>query len=251
VGYDEGGLLTDSIRKSPHSVLLLDEVEKAHPDIFNVLLQAMDYATITDNTGRKADFRNVIIIMTSNAGAREIGKPMIGFGERRVPQQAIDDAVQKTFSPEFRNRLDKVVVFRNLGEDVIQEIVRKEIGEFNEQLVENNVELEATDEAVAWLAEHGYSEEYGARNIARLVEDKVKGFFVDAVLFGSLKDGGRAVADVKDDDIVIRVDGKEYQSGIEGPSGDLMPERPGEGTGETESSPEPVAEPQPAPAPEE
>jgi ATP-dependent Clp protease ATP-binding subunit ClpA len=254
VGYDEGGLLTDAIRKSPHSVLLLDEIEKAHPDIFNVLLQAMDYATITDNTGRKADFRNVIIIMTSNAGAREIGKPMIGFGERRVPRQAIEDAVQRVFSPEFRNRLDKIVVFRNLEQDVIKEIVRKEIAEFNEKLGENKVGVEATETALAWLAEHGYSEEYGARNISRLIEDKVKGFFVDAVLFGSLKDGGKAVVDVADDDIVIRVGGKEYKAEIDEDDRAFLPETEGDRELETDASadgsdagndePEPEAAPQ-------
>ncbi|MFP4510609.1 MAG: ATP-dependent Clp protease ATP-binding subunit ClpA [Spirochaetota bacterium] len=203
VGYEEGGLLTDAIRKTPHCVLLLDEIEKAHQDIFNILLQAMDYATITDNTGRQADFRNTVIIMTSNAGAREIGKPMIGFGERSVTSQAIDDAVEKIFSPEFRNRLDKVVVFNPLAETVIEDIVRKELVEFNEQLSEKNVTLEVSDDAVAWIARHGYSEEFGARNIARLVEDKIKGFFVDAVLFGSLSRGGAAYATVVDDDIDI------------------------------------------------
>lgn len=209
VGYEEGGLLTDAIRKTPHCVLLLDEIEKAHADIYNILLQAMDYATITDNTGRQADFRNTVIIMTSNAGAREIGKPMIGFGERSVTSQAIDDAVEKIFSPEFRNRLDKVVVFNPLDRTVIEDIVRKELAEFNEQLSEKEVVLNVTNEAVSWIAKHGYSEEFGARNIARLVEDKIKGFFVDAVLFGSLSHGGTAVADVVDDDIQITTEASE------------------------------------------
>ncbi len=204
IGYEEGGMLTDVVRKTPHCVLLLDEIEKAHQDIFNVLLQAMDYATITDNTGRKADFRNAIIIMTSNAGAREIGKPMIGFGQRSVTNQAIDDAVERIFSPEFRNRLDKVVVFNALGQEITENIVLKEINEFREQLAEKQVTLELTDEALSWLAERGYSEEFGARNISRLVEEKIKSYFVDEVLFGSLARGGTARAEVVDDDIVVR-----------------------------------------------
>ena len=204
IGYEEGGMLTDVVRKTPHCVLLLDEIEKAHQDIFNVLLQAMDYATITDNTGRKADFRNAIIIMTSNAGAREIGKPMIGFGQRSVTNQAINDAVERIFSPEFRNRLDKVVVFNALGQEITENIVLKEINEFREQLAEKQVTLELTDEALSWLAKQGYSEEFGARNISRLVEEKIKSYFVDEVLFGSLARGGTARAEVVDDDVVVR-----------------------------------------------
>ena len=204
VGYDEGAQLTDAIRKTPHAVLLLDEIEKAHQDVYNVLLQVMDYATMTDNTGKKADFRNVIIIMTSNAGAREIGKPMIGFGQRRVTNQAVSDAVERIFSPEFRNRLDKVVVFNPLAQEIIEDIVQKEINAFNEQLEDKRVALEVTPEALTWLAEHGYSEEFGARNIARLVEEKIKSYFVDAVLFGDFQEGGKAVADIQNDDIVIR-----------------------------------------------
>lgn len=208
VGYEEGGLLTDAIRKTPHAVLLLDEIEKAHQDVFNVLLQMMDYATVTDNTGRKADFRNVIIIMTSNAGARDIGKPLIGFGERKVNESAVEDAVEKTFSPEFRNRLDKVVKFGRLNEDIVLQIVDKEIAFFKEQLVDKEVTLTVTDNARRWLAEKGYSHDFGARNISRLIQDKIKSFFVDAVLFGDLSNGGSAVADVEDDDIVIRITSK-------------------------------------------
>ncbi len=203
VGYDDGGILTEAIRKTPHAVLLLDEIEKAHPDIFNVLLQMMDYATLTDNTGRQADFRNVIIIMTSNAGAREIGKPKIGFGGGEVNSGAMDDAVAKVFSPEFRNRLDKVVKFGHLSMEIVENIVHKEIDLFREMLKPKNVELAVTDAAVRWIAEKGYSPEYGARNIMRLVEEKIKGFFVDEVLFGSLTSGGRAVADLENDEIVI------------------------------------------------
>jgi len=205
VGYEEGGLLTDAIRKSPHAVVLLDEIEKAHPDVYNILLSIMDYATLTDNQGRKADFRNVVLIMTSNAGARDIGKPMIGFGDRAFTEAAIDDAVQKAFTPEFRNRLDAVVRFGRLPQVVIERIVLKALDDFRSQLAEKKVTLEATDACVKRLAELGYSDEFGARNVGRVVEDKIKTWFVDEVLFGRLKDGGAAKADVKDGEIVIDV----------------------------------------------
>ncbi len=203
VGYEEGGLLTDAIRRTPHAVVLMDEIEKAHQDVYNILLQVMDYATLTDNTGKKADFRNVILIMTSNAGAREIGKPLIGFGERNVTESVVNDAVNNTFSPEFRNRLDKVVLFGRLDETIVEAIVRKEIAEFNTQLAERDVRIEITDEAVRWLARKGYSEEFGARNVARTVENEVKEYFVDAVLFGELENGGVAEVDLREDRIVV------------------------------------------------
>ena len=205
VGYEEGGLLTDAIRKTPHAVLLLDEIEKAHPDVFNILLQIMDYATLTDNQGRRADFRNVILIMTSNAGAREIGKPLIGFGERKETDAAITDAIEKTFTPEFRNRLDAVIRFDRLPPPVIERIVMKAIDEFRAQLSDKHVSLDITPAAVSWLAQRGYSEEFGARNINRLVEDMVKSWYVDEVLFGRLSSGGKTFVDCEDDAIVIRV----------------------------------------------
>lgn len=205
VGYEEGGLLTEAIRKTPYSVLLLDEIEKAHADIFNTLLQVMDYATLTDNTGKKADFRNVIIIMTSNAGAREIGKRQVGFDERHVKQDAIESAVDRIFSPEFRNRLDAVVTFNDLDEKIVLDIVGKEIETFAAQLKEKNVMLEVTARCREWMAAKGYSREFGARQIARLVQEKLKPFFVDEVLFGRLTSGGHAVADISGDDVVITV----------------------------------------------
>jgi ATP-dependent Clp protease ATP-binding subunit ClpA len=198
VGYEEGGLLSEAIRKTPHAVLLLDEIEKAHQDIFNVLLQVMDYATITDNSGKKADFRNVILIMTSNAGARDLGKPLIGFGDGEIGKSAIGQAVDNVFSPEFRNRLDKVVVFGNLDRDIVRNIVLKEIEAFRVQLADKNVSIEITDEAVDWLLDEGYSREFGARNIARVVEEKVKDFFIEEVLFGKLSGGGLAKIGLKD-----------------------------------------------------
>lgn len=206
VGYDEGGLLTEAIRKTPYAVLLLDEIEKAHSDIFNTLLQVMDYATLTDNTGKKADFRNVIVIMTSNAGAREIGKKQVGFDERHVKEDAIDKAVDRLFSPEFRNRLDATVTFNDLSEDIILDIVGKEINLFSAQLKDKNVTLEVTAECRKWLAKKGYSREFGARQIGRLVQDKLKSFFVEEVLFGRLSGGGHAVAGIEGDEVRVRVE---------------------------------------------
>jgi ATP-dependent Clp protease ATP-binding subunit ClpA len=203
VGYDEGGQLTEAIRKNPHAVLLLDEIEKAHQQIFNVLLPVMDYATLTDNSGRKADFRNVIIIMTSNAGAREIGKPLIGFGSATVTESAVGDAVNRTFSPEFRNRLDKVIQFKALDTAIVANIVRKELREFELQLADKAIRLEVTDEAVEWLAATGYSAEFGARNIGRLVDDQVRSAFIDEVLFGRLEKGGLARISLAEGKIAI------------------------------------------------
>lgn len=206
VGYEEGGLLTEAIRKNPHSVLLLDEIEKAHSDIFNALLQVMDYATLTDNNGRKADFRNVIILMTSNAGAREIGKQSIGFDSKTTNSDAVFPALERLFSPEFRNRLDAVVNFKSLTDESILAIVKKSIDEFRIQLKDKNVSLYVTDDCYLWLAKKGYSPEFGAREIARLVQDKIKRFFVDEVLFGRLREGGKAIADVENDDVYICVE---------------------------------------------
>jgi ATP-dependent Clp protease ATP-binding subunit ClpA len=198
IGYDDGGQLTDSVRKQPHAVVLLDEIEKAHQDIFNILLQIMDYATLTDNQGRKADFRNVILIMTSNAGAREIGRELIGFGERVQDDSVVDDAVEKLFTPEFRNRLDAVVRFGHLSREIMLSIVRKEIELFAAQLAEKKVNLTVTDACLDKLAEEGYSKEFGARNASRIIEEKIKSFFVDEVLFGRLSGGGSATVDWKD-----------------------------------------------------
>ncbi len=205
IGYEEGGLLTEAIRKTPHAVLLLDEIEKAHTDIFNTLLQVMDYATLTDNTGKKADFRNVILLMTSNAGARDIGRQTIGFEGLPINRDAVFKALEKTFSPEFRNRLDGVVNFQGLTDPVILQIVKKAVVEFASQLAEKKVRLTLTENCAEWLARKGYSPEFGAREIARLIQDKIKRFFVDEVLFGRLREGGDAVAAIENDDVVIRV----------------------------------------------
>jgi ATP-dependent Clp protease ATP-binding subunit ClpA len=205
VGYEDGGLLTDAVRKQPHGVVLLDEIEKAHPDIYNILLQIMDYATLTDNNGRKADFRNIVFIMTSNAGARDIGKSLIGFGERVNDETAVDSAVEKIFTPEFRNRLDAVVRFGHLSREIMLSIIGKELDVFREQLAEKNVFLEVSEACVLKLAEEGYSRDFGARNAGRLVEEKIKTFFVDEVLFGALSEGGRARADYADGEYRIDI----------------------------------------------
>jgi ATP-dependent Clp protease ATP-binding subunit ClpA len=166
----------------------------------------MDYATLTDNQGRKADFRNVILIMTSNAGAREIGKGLIGFGERIVDDSAVDSAVEKIFTPEFRNRLDAVVRFGHLSREIMESIVRKEIDLFAQQLAEKKVHLYITDACVDKLAEEGYSREFGARNVGRIIEEKIKSFFVDEVLFGRLNAGGGATVDWRDGQYCVNVE---------------------------------------------
>lgn len=203
VGYEEGGLLTDAIRKTPYAVLLLDEIEKAHGDILNVLLQIMDYATLTDNNGKKADFRNIIVIMTSNAGAREVGKTMMGFGSRTVEEDAINKEVDRVFSPEFRNRLDEIVVFNRMNEHMAYLIARKTLGEFEKKLLSKDIELVVSESCYKWIVLKGISSAYGAREIIRVVQQEVKPYFVDEVLFGKLSKGGRASLDVVEDKIII------------------------------------------------
>lgn len=198
VGYEEGGLLTEEIRKNPHAVLLLDEIEKAHPDIYNILLQVMDYATLTDNQGRKADFRNIILIMTSNAGASQVGKTQIGFGERTVKSDIIMEEVKKTFQPEFRNRLDRIVVFNAMNDGMAAAIVGKKLKELGIMLEGKKVVFTVSDEAKSLLKEKGISPEYGAREIERVIGSEIKPLLVDKILFGSLKRGGVCRLDCKD-----------------------------------------------------
>lgn len=198
VGYEEGGLLTEEIRKNPHAVLLLDEIEKAHPDIYNILLQVMDYATLTDNQGRKADFRNIILIMTSNAGASQIGKSQIGFGERTVKSDIIMDEVKKTFQPEFRNRLNRIVVFNAMDDRMAAAIVDKKLRELGTMLDGKKVQFTVTGAAKSLLKEKGISQEYGAREIERVIGSEIKPLLVDEILFGSLKRGGDCLLDCKD-----------------------------------------------------
>lgn len=191
VGYEEGGLLTEEVRKSPHAVLLLDEIEKAHSDIYNVLLQVMDYATLTDNQGRKADFRNVILIMTSNAGANRLGKHGIGFVEQDVGKDVIMEEVKRTFQAEFRNRLNRIVVFRSMDDKMAEQIVEKKLRELQAMLSGKGVALSVDEEAKKLIKEKGISEEYGAREIERVIGSRIKPLLVDEILFGRLKEGGR------------------------------------------------------------
>ena len=195
VGFDQGGLLTEAITKKPHSVLLLDEIEKAHPDIFNVLLQVMDHGTLTDNNGRKADFRNVIIIMTTNAGAETMNKATIGFNN---PRQAGDEMadIKRLFSPEFRNRLDAIVNFKALDENVILRVVDKFLLELEQQLTEKKVEVTFTDTLRQHLAKKGFDPLMGARPMQRLIQDTIRRALADELLFGRLTDGGRLTVDV-------------------------------------------------------
>ena len=204
VGYEEGGLLTEAIRKTPHCVLLLDEIEKAHQDIFNVLLQIMDYATLTETNGKKADFRNVVLIMTSNAGAREVGKTMIGFDNRNIEVSAITKEVERIFSPEFRNRLDDIVVFNHINEEMAVLIAKKSIAEFRKQLKEKNIKIRVSSKCYKWLAQKGATSIFGAREILRIVQEEIKTYFVDEVLFGDLSKGGTAFIDIVDNKIEIR-----------------------------------------------
>ena len=213
VGFDQGGLLTDAINKTPHSVLVLDEIEKAHPDVFNILLQVMDHATLTDNNGKKADFRNVILIMTTNAGAREMTNADIGFrtavtgspggnGQSRSAGKA-KSAIERTFSPEFRNRLDAWIQFNQLQLADVERVVDKFVNELREQLIDKHVTIELTEAAREWLARQGFDPLYGARPMARLIQQKIREPLAEEILFGKLQNGGEAIADLRDNEIVL------------------------------------------------
>lgn len=203
VGYEEGGLLTDAIRKTPSCVLLLDEIEKAHPDIYNILLQVMDDATLTDNQGRKADFRNVIIIMTSNAGASQIGKPGLGFQAQDVTSDIIMEEVKHTFQPEFRNRLNKIVVFQGMNLEMAGLIAEKKLKELATLLSQRKVVITYNKDAVTLLQTMGCSKEFAAREMDRVIQNEMKPLLVDDLLFGKLKDGGNCELDVKNNKFVV------------------------------------------------
>jgi ATP-dependent Clp protease ATP-binding subunit ClpA len=202
VGYDEGGQLVERIRKNPHAVLLLDEIEKAHADLFDILLQVMDHATLTDNHGREADFRHVVLIMTSNAGAREMAARQIGFADGRRSDGGKE--VERLFSPEFRNRLDEIVRFGPLTPEVMGRVVDKFVAELRAQLTERRVSLELTAAARAWLAEKGYDPAFGARPLARVIQAEVKDRIAEQLLFGPLAKGGQVVVDAGAEGIVLR-----------------------------------------------
>ena len=204
VGFDQGGLLTDAVSKSPHSVVLLDEIEKAHPDIFSVLLQIMDNATLTDTTGRKTDFRNVILIMTSNAGAFEMTVRKLGFGSgEESDTSGASKALERVFSPEFRNRLDKIITFAHLPMEVIHMVADKMMRELEIQLAEREVRLTYTDAARDWIAERGYDKRFGARPMARAIDEHIKSQLIDELLFGALEGGGSVHVDVKKDELTF------------------------------------------------
>jgi ATP-dependent Clp protease ATP-binding subunit ClpA len=200
VGFDQGGLLTDAVRKTPYAVLVLDEIEKAHPDLFNILLQVMDHATLTDNNGKKADFRNTIMVMTTNAGARELSGKKLGFKQTESggiggTGSKAQGAIERTFSPEFRNRLDAWIAFEALSPESVRRVVEKFIGELRDQLADKNVTLELTETGRAWLAEKGFDRLNGARPMARLIQSKIKEPLANEILFGSLQGGGQVVVD--------------------------------------------------------
>jgi ATP-dependent Clp protease ATP-binding subunit ClpA len=198
VGFDQGGLLTEAVTKKPHAVLLLDEIEKAHPDVFNVLLQVMDHGTLTDNNGRKADFRNVIIIMTTNAGAETMNKATIGFTNARESGDEMAD-IKRLFTPEFRNRLDAIVSFKALDEEIILRVVDKFLLQLESQLTEKKVEVTFTDALRKHLAKKGFDPLMGARPMQRLIQDTIRRALADELLFGRLVDGGRLTVDVDAD----------------------------------------------------
>ncbi len=210
VGFDQGGLLTEAITRNPHSVLLLDEIEKAHPDLFNILLQVMDHATLTDNNGKKADFRHVILIMTSNAGAREMASAAIGFGERSNASKG-QQALEKLFNPEFRNRLDATVTFGTLAPEAVEKVVDKFMNELVQQLAEKKVSVSLTPEARRYLAEKGYDTTFGARPMARLIQQEVKQVLADEILFGTLQEGGTAEIDLGEEGLVFKYKSEELK----------------------------------------
>lgn len=202
VGFDQGGILTEKINKNPYSVLLLDEIEKAHPDIFNILLQVMDHGKLTDSNGKTTDFRNVILIMTSNAGATELESGSIGLSGKKAGNTAKrDKALKNYFSPEFRNRLDSIIYFNHLGSENIKSIVEKFVIELENQLQEKNVYLEVSEELISWFIENGYDPKMGARPIGRLIDDKLRKALANEVLFGKLENGGKVLADLDDNEV--------------------------------------------------
>ena len=204
VGFDQGGLLTEAVTKHPHCVVLLDEIEKAHPEVFNLLLQVMDHGTLTDNNGRKADFRNVVLIMTTNAGAQEMGRPSIGFAEQDNSTDGME-VIRRMFTPEFRNRLDAIVQFSALKLEVVKTVVDKFLTELQAQLDEKRVTLEVDEAARAWLAREGYDEKMGARPMQRLIQEKIKRQLAEDLLFGDLASGGTVHVTIEDNDLSIKI----------------------------------------------
>jgi ATP-dependent Clp protease ATP-binding subunit ClpA len=207
VGFDQGGLLTEAVTKNPHSIILLDEIEKAHPDVFNLLLQVMDHGSLTDNNGRKADFRNVILVMTTNAGADQMSRPSIGFTQQDHTKDSTE-VIKKTFAPEFRNRLDAMIQFKALTPEVIQHVVEKFIFELETQLEEKNVTIQLKPDAKQWLAEHGFDPVMGARPMSRVIQENIKKNLAEEILFGELSSGGHVIVDEKDGELTLEIQSK-------------------------------------------
>ena len=210
VGHDQGGLLTDAVDQHPHSVVLLDEIEKAHPDVYNILLQVMDHGMLTDAVGKKVDFRNVVLIMTTNAGAADNARASIGFGRGKVEGED-EKAIQRLFTPEFRNRLDAIVAFKPLTPEIIRQVVHKFIIELEGQLADRNVSIELTDDAADWLAKNGFDELYGARPLARVIQDEIKKPLADDILFGRLVRGGHVKVRLKDGKIAFDIESEKRE----------------------------------------
>jgi len=224
VGFDQGGLLTDGVDQHPHCVVLLDEIEKAHPDLFNVLLQVMDHGKLTDHNGKQIDFRNVVLIMTTNAGAADLAKSAIGFN-RSTREGEDQDAIRKLFTPEFRNRLDAVVPFSNLGKPVISKVIEKFVFQLEAQLADRNVSIELTEAAKEWLGEHGYDEQFGARPMARVIQEHIKKPLAEELLFGKLEGGG-----------TVQVDAQQEEDGQTRLVFDIVESRPKAKTGDKSGS---------------
>ena len=222
VGFDQGGLLTDAVDQHPHAVVLLDEIEKAHPDVYNILLQVMDHGQLTDSNGKKIDFRNVVLIMTTNAGAADAQRNSIGFGRGKQDDEA-EEAIKRVFTPEFRNRLDAVVAFKSLSQDVIRLVVQKFIMQLEAQLADRHVTIETSDEAVDWLAKNGFDELYGARPLGRVIQEHIKKPLADEILFGKLVKGGHVRVVLKDAKLAFEIEGDDREPGapvIENPAED-------------------------------
>jgi ATP-dependent Clp protease ATP-binding subunit ClpA len=222
VGFDQGGLLTDAVDQHPHCVVLLDEIEKAHPDVFNILLQVMDHGVLTDSNGKKVDFRNVVLIMTTNAGASDSQRNSIGFGRGKQDDE-VDEALKRLFTPEFRNRLDAVVQFKPLTQDIIRQVVLKFVMQLEAQLADRHVTIETTDEATDWLAKNGFDELYGARPLARVIQEHIKKPLADEILFGKLIKGGHVKVVLKDGKLAFDIEGESREPGaptIENPAED-------------------------------
>jgi ATP-dependent Clp protease ATP-binding subunit ClpA len=226
VGFDQGGLLTDAVDQHPHAVVLLDEIEKAHPDVYNILLQVMDHGVLTDSNGKKIDFRNVVLIMTTNAGAADAQRNTIGFGRGKADHEA-EEAIKRVFTPEFRNRLDAVVAFRPLDSSIIRQVVQKFVMQLEAQLADRHVTIETSDEAAGWLADNGFDELYGARPLARVIQEHIKKPLADEILFGRLVKGGHVRVVLKDGKLDFEIEGDDREPGapqIENPSKDAATE---------------------------